>query len=86
MCVCVCVCGCGCVCVCVCVSCVRERVCMLFILSFMSLSAPEPEHDDRKRMGLKALMLLSVLFFVTYYAKRHKWTVLKSRKIVYKPK
>lgn len=48
--------------------------------------AAEPEHDDRKRMGLKALMLLSVLFFVTYYAKRHKWTVLKSRKIVYKPK
>ena len=28
-------------------------------------------------------MLMSVLLFVTYYWKRSKWNVLKSRKIVY---
>ena len=66
----------------------------------------EPEHDDRKRMGMKvstytccslfclllitllssssqAIMILSILLFVTYYWKRSKWTVLKTRKIVY---
>ena len=52
----------------------------------MSLSSLEPEHDDRKRMGLKSLILLSAILFVSYYAKRHKWMVLKSRKILYKPK
>ncbi len=30
-------------------------------------------------------MVLGVLLAVTYYMKRHKWTVLKSRKFAYKP-
>jgi len=47
--------------------------------------AAEPEHDDRKRMALKALMMFSLLWCVSYYIKRHKWSVLKSRKIAYKP-
>nr|ARO92231.1 mitochondrial cytochrome c1 [Portunus trituberculatus] len=47
--------------------------------------AAEPEHDDRKKMALKALMMFSMLFSITYYIKRHKWAVLKSRKIAYKP-
>ena len=45
--------------------------------------ASEPEHDDRKRMGMKAIMVLSILLFAVYYWKRSKWTVLKTRKIVY---
>ncbi|KAL9974543.1 hypothetical protein ACROYT_G011590 [Oculina patagonica] len=47
--------------------------------------AAEPEHDDRKRMGMKAMVLVGFLTFVTYYYKRHKWSVLKSRKIMYRP-
>ncbi|XP_050713980.1 cytochrome c1, heme protein, mitochondrial-like [Eriocheir sinensis] len=47
--------------------------------------ASEPEHDDRKRMALKVLMMFTMLFTVSYYIKRHKWSVLKSRKIAYKP-
>ncbi|XP_067052584.1 cytochrome c1, heme protein, mitochondrial-like [Acropora muricata] len=47
--------------------------------------AAEPDHDDRKRMGMKALTLLGMLTFASYYYKRHKWSVLKSRKIVYRP-
>lgn len=48
--------------------------------------AAEPELDDRKRMGMKALTILSIIMFITWYYKRHKWTVLKSRKVVYAPR
>ncbi|XP_071540701.1 cytochrome c1, heme protein, mitochondrial [Panulirus ornatus] len=47
--------------------------------------AAEPEHDDRKRMALKSIMMFSLIFAISYYIKRHKWTVLKSRKIAFKP-
>ncbi|XP_032037083.1 cytochrome c1, heme protein, mitochondrial, partial [Aythya fuligula] len=47
--------------------------------------AAEPEHDHRKRMGLKMLMISSLLISLTYYLKRHKWSVLKSRKMIYRP-
>lgn len=46
--------------------------------------AAEPEHDDRKRMGIKALTILSVMAMIALYYKRHKWSVLKSRKLVYR--
>lgn len=55
------------------------------VSTFLKWSA-EPEHDDRKKMALKALMLFSFLISVAYYWKRHKWSVVKSRKIIYKPK
>ncbi|PWA13865.1 hypothetical protein CCH79_00019213 [Gambusia affinis] len=47
--------------------------------------AAEPEHDQRKRMGLKLLMGSAILIPLVYYMKRHRWTVLKSRKIAYRP-
>ncbi|XP_064364076.1 cytochrome c1, heme protein, mitochondrial [Dromaius novaehollandiae] len=47
--------------------------------------AAEPEHDHRKRMGLKMLMITGLLASLFYYMKRHKWSVLKSRKMVYRP-
>jgi len=46
--------------------------------------ASEPEHDIRKQMGLKAIMIFSLMLAGSYYLKRHKWTVLKSRKIAFK--
>lgn len=46
----------------------------------------EPEHDDRKRMFIKALGMFTFLAVLAYYLKRHKFTVLKSRKIQFKPK
>jgi len=51
---------------------------------FLKWSA-EPEHDTRKRMALKCVMIFGGLFAITYYLKRHKWAVLKSRKIAFKP-
>lgn len=47
--------------------------------------AAEPEMDDRKRMGLKVLVVTSVLFALSVYVKRYKWAWLKSRKIAYDP-
>ncbi|XP_061689872.1 cytochrome c1, heme protein, mitochondrial [Syngnathoides biaculeatus] len=47
--------------------------------------AAEPEHDQRKRMGLKLLMGSAILVPLLYYMKRHRWAVLKSRKIAYRP-
>lgn len=44
----------------------------------------EPEHDTRKRMGLKMMMVMSMLIAVAFYFKRHKFTVIKSRKIAFK--
>lgn len=46
--------------------------------------AAEPEHDQRKRMGLKTIMILGVLIAASFYYKRHKWAVLKSKKIAFK--
>ncbi|WVW79620.1 hypothetical protein I302_101589 [Kwoniella bestiolae CBS 10118] len=47
--------------------------------------AAEPEHDQRKKMGLQALIILSTMTAISVYVKRFKWTYLKNRKIVYDP-
>merc|ERR1711948_91705 len=55
------------------------------VVTFLSWTA-SPEHDMRKKMGLKALTVLGVLTAALYYVKRFKFSVLKSRKLVYAPK
>jgi ubiquinol-cytochrome c reductase cytochrome c1 subunit len=55
------------------------------VVTFLRWAA-EPEHDDRKRMGIKMMMIASVLVSIAFYYKRHKWTVLKSRKLAFKPR
>ena len=40
--------------------------------------AAEPEHDQRKRAGFKALILLSSLFALSVWAKRFKWAPIMS--------
>jgi len=52
------------------------------IVTFLTWTA-NPEFDDRKRMGVKSLSALVALFFGLTYIKRHKWSVLKSRKVFY---
>ncbi|WVO15505.1 hypothetical protein L204_103163 [Cryptococcus depauperatus] len=54
------------------------------VVTFLSWAA-EPEHDQRKKMGMQALIVLSTLFAVSVYIKRFKWAYLKNRKIVYEP-
>ncbi|XP_067125669.1 cytochrome c1, heme protein, mitochondrial [Centruroides vittatus] len=45
----------------------------------------QPEHDIRKRMAIKFIMVSSLLIAVSFYYKRFKWSLLKSRKIVFRP-
>uniref|UniRef100_A0A8D2IZ18 Cytochrome c1 n=1 Tax=Varanus komodoensis TaxID=61221 RepID=A0A8D2IZ18_VARKO len=45
----------------------------------------EPEHDQRKLVGLKVLLVAGILLPLLYCWKRHTWSVLKSRNIVYRP-
>lgn len=44
--------------------------------------AAEPEHDDRKLMGVKWISVLSLVFLVACYYKRWKWAPIKSRRVV----
>ena len=37
-------------------------------------------------MAIKGLSMMSLLMVVSYYIKRHKWSMIKSRKIVYTPR
>lgn len=46
----------------------------------------EPEHDQRKQMLIKVVAILTFLTAISYYIKRHKWSTLKTRKIVFVPK
>jgi ubiquinol-cytochrome c reductase cytochrome c1 subunit len=47
--------------------------------------AAEPEMDQRKKMGLKVLAVTSVLFALSVWVKRYKWSPIKTRQIVYNP-
>lgn len=44
------------------------------------------EYDDRKRMAIKAIGILGILTAASYYFKRHKWTTIKSTKLMFIPK
>lgn len=46
----------------------------------------EPEFDERKRILVKVIGVFTFLTAIAYYIKRHKWSVLKSRKMVFAPK
>jgi len=55
------------------------------VVTFLSW-ASSPEHDMRKKMGLKFLTVITITTLGLYYVKRFKFSVLKSRKLVYQPK
>lgn len=46
--------------------------------------ASDPHHDERKRWGMKCLMVFSILIPFLYYRKRRSWSYLKSMKYAYK--
>ncbi|KAF8801301.1 hypothetical protein BYT27DRAFT_7174337 [Phlegmacium glaucopus] len=54
------------------------------VATFLSWAA-EPEHDERKKYGIKAVIIFSTLFALSLYVKRFKWGVIKNRKIIYNP-
>lgn len=54
------------------------------VVEFLNWSA-EPEMDQRKKMGMKVLVIGSMLFALSIWVKRYKWSPIKTRKIVYNP-
>jgi ubiquinol-cytochrome c reductase cytochrome c1 subunit len=46
--------------------------------------ASSPEHDERKLMGFRAMILGTIVAAVSIYAKRHEWSYLKTKKFLYK--
>jgi ubiquinol-cytochrome c reductase cytochrome c1 subunit len=54
------------------------------VVTFLSWAA-EPEHDERKKYGIKAVIIFSTLFAISLYVKRFKWGPVKNRKIFYNP-
>jgi len=55
------------------------------ICTFLTWTA-SPEHDVRKKLSIKVLSLLTLTGAIFWYIKRHRWMVVKSRKLVYTPR
>lgn len=53
------------------------------VVTFLSWAA-EPEMEERKLLGLKALVIATTLAGFTWYWKRHKWSLLKTTRFVYR--
>jgi ubiquinol-cytochrome c reductase cytochrome c1 subunit len=54
------------------------------VTEFLNWTA-EPEMDTRKKFGMKVLVVSSVLFALSVWVKRYKWSPVKTRKIMYQP-
>ncbi|KAL1918038.1 uncharacterized protein VTP21DRAFT_3304 [Calcarisporiella thermophila] len=54
------------------------------VVTFLSW-ASEPEHDERKKMGFKTIVMLTMLAGLALWVKRFKWAGLTNRKILYSP-
>lgn len=54
------------------------------VVEFLAWAA-EPEHDERKKTGIKAVIIFSTLFALSVYVKRFKWNTIKNRKIGEQP-
>ena len=54
------------------------------VTTFLNWAA-EPEHDERKKWGLKAIILVSSLYLLSVWVKKFKWQPIKNRKITFNP-
>ncbi|CAD6647256.1 XXYS1_4_G0030030.mRNA.1.CDS.1 [Saccharomyces cerevisiae] len=54
------------------------------VTTFLNWCA-EPEHDERKRLGLKTVIILSSLYLLSIWVKKFKWAGIKTRKFVFNP-
>ncbi|OMH83143.1 Cytochrome c1, heme protein, mitochondrial [Zancudomyces culisetae] len=54
------------------------------VVTFLDWAA-QPELDDRKRKGTQVLIIVSLLLALSVWSKRHRFSSLKTRKIVYNP-
>ena len=49
------------------------------VVTFLHWAA-EPDHDDRKKIGLQSVIVLSALLVLSVYIKRKTWAPIKARK------
>ncbi|KAJ3378239.1 cytochrome c1 [Entophlyctis sp. JEL0112] len=54
------------------------------VTTFLSW-ASSPEHDERKKMGMRSIAISTLLLLLSVWYKRFKWAGIKTRQIVYKP-
>ncbi|KAL0637691.1 cytochrome c1 [Maublancomyces gigas] len=54
------------------------------VVEFLNWAA-EPEMDQRKKMGMKVIIISTVLTGLSIWVKRYKWAPIKARKLVYNP-
>lgn len=55
------------------------------VCTFLAWTA-SPEHDERKRLFIKVAMVGATICSLLFYINRFRWSVIKSRKIVFNPK
>jgi ubiquinol-cytochrome c reductase cytochrome c1 subunit len=55
------------------------------VCTFLAWAA-SPEQDQRKRTGIKGMMLIGILMPLAWYKNRQVWAVLKQQKYVFTPK
>jgi len=48
--------------------------------------AAEPYRDQQRKMGIKVMVLMTILNLLLWHKKRSVWSVVKSRKIIFHPK
>jgi len=53
------------------------------VTTFLAWAA-EPEHDDRKRMGFKSLLILGACALPLFYYKKFRWSLLKHRVVTFR--
>lgn len=54
------------------------------VVTFLNWTS-EPEHDERKKWGLKAIILVSSLYLMSIWVKKFKWQPIKNRKFRFDP-
>lgn len=47
--------------------------------------ASYPELDERKKFGIKTMVITSILLGFSVWWKRFKWSHIKSRQVIFKP-
>ncbi len=45
----------------------------------------DPHHDRGQLMMMKVFAVCIPLIISTFYMKRHRWSYIKSKKVIYKP-
>ncbi|GAQ91947.1 Cytochrome c1 [Klebsormidium nitens] len=51
------------------------------VTTFLAWAA-EPEHDERKLMGIKWMFVIALVYLQAVYYKRWKWAPIKSRRLI----